>query len=54
MQIGDPTLPGPGGTRDQARYAQNGFVATVAGRAIVVRVVVGTVVPGAVVLLFQQ
>jgi hypothetical protein len=42
------TLPGSGGTRDQARYAQNGSVATVVGRAIVVTVVVRTVVPGAV------
>ena len=32
--------------RDQARYAQNGSVATVVGRAIVVTVVVKTVVSG--------
>ena len=43
-----PTLPGPGGMRDQARYAQNGSVATVVGRALVVTVVVRTVVPVAV------
>jgi len=42
-----PTLPGPGGGRDQARYAQDGSVATVVGRAIVVTVV-RTVVSGAV------